>query len=69
MVTLGLNASPEIIGKYGYEQNFTSKITYKIEAERLTAEVEVVNNGSDLMTFSIALHTYLRVEVSQPLRP
>ena len=57
-----LRSTPEIKRDFGYGSDFEATITYGVDSGKsLSTVVQVTNNGSERMTFGIALHTYYRV--------
>ena len=61
-VTLRLSSSSETKEKYGYGFDFAVEVTYTINENQLLTKLQVTNTGHLEMTYSLALHTYYRVE-------
>lgn len=59
LATVRLSADASTQAIYAYD--FVLELTVMVSADRLDVELEVLNRGETPLTFSGALHTYLRV--------
>jgi len=61
-VTLRLSSSDDTKHKHGYAFDFAIEVTYTISESQLSTKLQVTNIGHAEMTYSLALHTYYKVE-------
>ena len=56
------SADDNFLEKYGWEDSFSILIRYTISEQQLFTTLEVTNTGGKEMAYTMALHTYFKVE-------